>query len=64
MEHVFFSAPLLPFEKYIVAHALISMLGFLVFLPLGALTARWVRTFSPVWFTLHWIIQFGIGSSC
>ncbi|KAI0338198.1 CBD9-like protein [Trametopsis cervina] len=55
---VFAGIPLLPYERYIVAHALISMLGFLVFLPLGAIVARWARTFSGVWFTLHWIIQF------
>ncbi|PSS35565.1 hypothetical protein PHLCEN_2v1476 [Hermanssonia centrifuga] len=52
--------PLLPYEKYIVAHAILCVIGFLGLLPLGAIVARWIRTFNPVWFRLHWIIQFGL----
>ncbi|KAI0705183.1 hypothetical protein BC835DRAFT_559886 [Cytidiella melzeri] len=59
-EQTFSGIPLLPYEQYIIAHAIISMFGFLVFLPIGALVARWARTYTSVWFTLHWIIQFGI----
>jgi len=57
---VLIDIPLFPYQRHIIAHGIIMMLGFLVFLPLGAIVARWVRTFSPMWFTLHWIIQFGI----
>jgi len=35
----------------------LSTLGFLVILPLGALVARWARTFTSRWFNYHWIIQ-------
>lgn len=51
------SAGLLPFQQYIAAHAILSMLGFLVLLPIGALVARWVRTHSDRWFRMHWVIQ-------
>lgn len=60
-DQVFSGIPLLPYQKYIIAHAILSMLGFLVFLPLGAIIARWLRTFTPIWFTAHWVIQFGVG---
>ncbi|KAI0644676.1 hypothetical protein C8Q79DRAFT_912708 [Trametes meyenii] len=53
--------PLVPFEKYIVAHAIFCVIGFLGFLPLGALLARYTRTYTPSWFTAHWICQFAIG---
>ncbi|KIP02587.1 hypothetical protein PHLGIDRAFT_95856 [Phlebiopsis gigantea 11061_1 CR5-6] len=49
--------PLLPYQKYIVAHAILLVVGFLFLLPLGAIISRYLRTFSPVWFKLHWIIQ-------
>ena len=55
--------PLLPFEKYIICHACLCVIGFLGLLPLGALVARYTRTFSPYWYTAHWIIQFAIGTS-
>ncbi|KIP02585.1 hypothetical protein PHLGIDRAFT_286995 [Phlebiopsis gigantea 11061_1 CR5-6] len=52
--------PLLPFEKYIVAHAILMVIGFLFLLPLGAIVARWMRTYNRAWFTLHWILQFAL----
>ncbi|GJE90223.1 CBD9-like protein [Phanerochaete sordida] len=52
-----FDPPLLTYEKYIIAHAILMVIGFLFLLPIGALIARYLRTFSPVWFRLHWIIQ-------
>ena len=55
--------PLFPFEKYIIAHAIFCVIGFLGLLPLGALVARYTRTFTPKWYTAHWIIQFAIGTS-
>ena len=55
--------PLLPYEKYIIAHAVLCMTGFLILLPIGAIIARLMRTFSPFWFKLHWFIQFGLGAS-
>ena len=54
--------PLLPFEKYIIAHAIFCVIGFLGLLPLGALLARYSRTSTPRWFTAHWIVQFAIGT--
>lgn len=54
---VVFHPPLLEYEKYIIAHGILMVIGFLFLLPLGALIARYLRTFSPFWFRLHWIIQ-------
>ncbi|GJE91563.1 cytochrome b561 domain-containing protein [Phanerochaete sordida] len=51
------STGLLPFQQYIAAHAVLSTLGFVVALPVGALVARWVRTHSDRWFRAHWVIQ-------
>ncbi|KAI0369693.1 hypothetical protein BV20DRAFT_1036392 [Pilatotrama ljubarskyi] len=52
--------PLFPFEKYIVAHAIFCVIGFLGFLPLGALLARYTRTYTASWFTAHWICQLAL----
>ncbi|KAF7974921.1 hypothetical protein HWV62_10953 [Athelia sp. TMB] len=41
----------------IVAHGVLCTVGFLGLLPLGVLVARWTRTFTPHWFTSHWVIQ-------
>ncbi len=57
------SAPLLPFQKMIVAHALLCTIGFLILLPAGALLARFARTFTSGWFKGHWLFQFAIGTS-
>ncbi|TCD70063.1 hypothetical protein EIP91_005044 [Steccherinum ochraceum] len=51
------SIPLLPYQKLIVAHAILCVIGFLFILPLGALVARYLRTFSPVWFKGHHALQ-------
>lgn len=53
--------PLENYQKMIIAHALFCAIGFLFMLPLGGLLARYIRTFYPVWFRLHWIFQFAIG---
>lgn len=53
--------PLLPYQRMIVAHAIFCVLGFMLFLPAGALLARYFRTFTPTWFMGHWIAQFAIG---
>lgn len=47
----------------IIAHAIFCTLGFLLFLPAGALLARYLRTFipGPIWFRGHAILQFFIG---
>ncbi|KAL5511567.1 hypothetical protein ACEPAH_4784 [Sanghuangporus vaninii] len=54
--------PFQTFEKLIVAHALLSVLGFLVVLPIGSLIARWTRNLWVNWFYYHWMTQvvFGI----
>ncbi|KAI0821668.1 hypothetical protein BC628DRAFT_1329028 [Trametes gibbosa] len=49
--------PLQPFQKKIVAHALLCTIGFLILLPAGALLARYSRTFTNTWFTGHWVFQ-------
>ncbi|THH26653.1 hypothetical protein EUX98_g7532 [Antrodiella citrinella] len=51
------SIPLLPYQKLIVAHAILCVVGFLGVLPAGALLARYLRTFNPVWFKGHHILQ-------
>ncbi|ESK83385.1 CBD9-like protein [Moniliophthora roreri MCA 2997] len=56
------SRPLSSFEKKFVAHAILCTLGFLLFLPIGALLARYFRTFTPVWFKAHWAIQVFAGT--
>lgn len=55
------SIPLQTYQKKIVAHAILCIVGFLGFLPGGALLARYLRTYSPVWFKGHWILQFALG---
>ncbi|KAF8070159.1 hypothetical protein FPV67DRAFT_1004422 [Lyophyllum atratum] len=50
--------PLLPFERMIVAHAIFLVVGFLLFLPTGALVARYLRIITPTWFIGHWTAQF------
>jgi len=54
--------PLLPYQKMIIAHAIFCTVGLLLFLPAGALLARYLRTFvpGPVWFNGHAILQFFI----
>ncbi|OSC96566.1 CBD9-like protein [Trametes coccinea BRFM310] len=52
--------PLQPFQKMIIAHALLCTIGFLIVLPAGGLLARYARTFTNTWFTGHWIFQFGL----
>jgi hypothetical protein len=54
------AVPLAPYQRMIVAHAIFCTIGFLLFLPAGALLARYFRTFTPKWFTGHYIAQFYI----
>ena len=53
--------PLLYYQKLIVAHAILCVIGFLVVLPAGALLARYLRTRSPAWFKGHEVLQAFIG---
>lgn len=53
--------PLMPYQKTIIAHAVLVTVGFLFLLPIGALLARYIRTVSPKWFVGHWVIQAGLG---
>lgn len=59
---VFQLPALLPYQQLLMAHAILSAVGFLIILPTGALLARWARTFTDKWFMAHWIFQavFGI----
>ncbi|KAJ6594592.1 hypothetical protein B0H19DRAFT_974809 [Mycena capillaripes] len=52
--------PLTPYQRMIVAHAIFCVIGFALLLPCGVLLARYLRTFSPTWYTGHWIAQFGL----
>ncbi|KAJ7141920.1 hypothetical protein C8R43DRAFT_1016841 [Mycena crocata] len=52
--------PLTPRQRMILAHAIVSVVGFAVLLPIGVLLARYLRTFTPTWYTGHWIAQFGL----
>jgi len=47
-------------EEKLKKHAILSSVGFLIVLPLGALIARYLRTFTKSWFYAHAIIQFFI----
>lgn len=42
----------------VLLHAFFLSFAFLLLLPTGVITARWARTFTPVWFKVHWIINF------
>ncbi|KAG7439474.1 uncharacterized protein BT62DRAFT_938978 [Guyanagaster necrorhizus] len=52
--------PLESYERMLIAHAILCILGFLLFLPFGSLLARYLRTFTPKWYTGHWISQFAL----
>ncbi|KDQ15108.1 hypothetical protein BOTBODRAFT_32087 [Botryobasidium botryosum FD-172 SS1] len=56
---VFTSPPFTMMEKKIIAHAVLCSLGFLIFLPIGALLARF-RVVNPYWFKLHFMVQLGL----
>ncbi|QRV93576.1 cytochrome b561 domain-containing protein [Ceratobasidium sp. AG-Ba] len=58
-----FSPPLSSWEKMIVAHGVMSSIGFCLFLPIGVLQARFLRIWWPKWFKAHWIIQFVLAGS-
>ncbi|KAH8077492.1 hypothetical protein BXZ70DRAFT_697161 [Cristinia sonorae] len=51
------SIPLFPYQKKLVSHGIVSVIGYLVLLPLGIFIARYLRTFTPKWFYAHWIVQ-------
>ena len=57
------SIPLTSLQKKVIAHAVLSGVGFLIFLPFGALLARWLRTFTPRWFLGHSIVQFYVAGT-
>ncbi|EJD42300.1 CBD9-like protein [Auricularia subglabra TFB-10046 SS5] len=52
------SPPLTTSQKFVVAHAILFALAFMLLLPVGALFARLLRTSSTFWFKAHWIVQF------
>ncbi|KAF9258844.1 hypothetical protein L218DRAFT_948046 [Marasmius fiardii PR-910] len=58
------SIPLQRYQKLIIAHAIFCLFGFLFFLPAGALLARYLRTFTNVWFKGHWILQWLLAGLC
>lgn len=51
------STPLLNYQKMLVAHGILCVIGFLGILPAGALLARYMRTYSSAWFKGHHLLQ-------
>ncbi|CAE6534507.1 unnamed protein product [Rhizoctonia solani] len=47
-------------EKKLLAHGILSALGFCFFLPIGVLQARFLRIWWPTWFKAHWVVQAGL----
>ncbi|CAK5265915.1 unnamed protein product [Mycena citricolor] len=47
-------------QRMIIAHAIVSVIAFALLLPSGILLARYLRTFTPTWYTGHWIAQLGL----
>ncbi len=47
-------------ERVVIAHGVLVSIGFLFFLPIGSLVARWSRTFTPNWFKVHYAVNFWI----
>jgi hypothetical protein len=41
----------------VIAHGILCVIGFLFFLPLGGLVARYFRTSTSTWFKAHQTIQ-------
>ncbi|KAJ4479088.1 hypothetical protein J3R30DRAFT_3288932 [Lentinula aciculospora] len=54
------SSALMPFQRLVIAHAIMLTIGFLLLLPIGAPLARYMRRFTPIWFKGHWIVQFAV----
>ena len=52
---------LLSYQKYIIAHAILCVIGFLFLLPVGVLLARYFRTFTNKWFNGHAFVNFILG---
>ncbi|GJE97085.1 CBD9-like protein [Phanerochaete sordida] len=48
-------------QTILVAHTVLSFLGFAVILPLAAVIARWGRTLSNNWFRAHWLVVAMLG---
>lgn len=44
-------------DRMVIAHGIICILGFLFFLPLGSLVARYFRASTSTWFKAHQTIQ-------
>ncbi|KAJ3757576.1 hypothetical protein EV360DRAFT_71023 [Lentinula raphanica] len=49
--------PLQPLEIMAKNHAILATTGFLILLPVGVLIARYARTFTPIWFPVHFVVQ-------
>ncbi|KAJ7467036.1 hypothetical protein FB451DRAFT_1259939 [Mycena latifolia] len=52
--------PFTPQQRMILAHAIFCVIGFALLLPVGVMVARYLRTFTPTWYTGHWIAQFAL----
>ncbi|EGO00418.1 hypothetical protein SERLA73DRAFT_89398 [Serpula lacrymans var. lacrymans S7.3] len=54
------TGPLTSPQKMLVAHGILTVLGYLLFMPIGILVGRYFRTVSPAWRTGHIIVQVAI----
>ncbi|KAJ3927555.1 MAG: hypothetical protein NXY57DRAFT_858706, partial [Lentinula lateritia] len=54
------SSTILPFQRLAIVHAIVLTFGFLFLLPTGALLARYMRTFTPIWLKGNWNVQFAV----
>ncbi|KAJ3859961.1 hypothetical protein EV359DRAFT_85825 [Lentinula novae-zelandiae] len=54
------SSTILPFQRLTIVHAIVLTFGFLFLLPTGALLARYMRTFTPIWLKGNWNVQFAV----
>lgn len=45
-------------DRMVIAHGILCVIGFLFFLPLGGLVARYLRTSTNAWLKAHQAIQF------
>lgn len=51
------SSPMTKTDRMVIAHGILCVIGFLFFLPLGSLVARYFRTATHAWFKVHRAIQ-------
>ncbi|KAL7412547.1 hypothetical protein BDY24DRAFT_442097 [Mrakia frigida] len=51
------SEPYTELQRVLIAHAAFGGLGTMIFIPLGVVIARLLRTFWPRWIVAHWVVH-------